>query len=291
MACPVCKFKKINLSIQVKDFEYDINKSATYKQCKSCHSLYRTNPKSLINLKNKHYPKKKYLPLTGSIFYDFFKSVYAKYEKRIILNTIKFKYFNKKFIILDIACGKGFLIKRFSKNSKFMCFGTDLNIKSRKADKVTFIKSKYNNLLLIKKLKPDLIIMNNFIEHIENYKDINNIIACMKKNSALAIITPDAGSHGRSFFNSHWSGYHAPRHKVIFTTKGIRKLFSKNKKITFSQVKIYDPFTNLMSIFNLLKDPNYNFLISKLIKILSSFLYTFYNLKTKNKILFIGKKF
>jgi len=291
MACPVCKFKKTNLSIEVKDFEYDINKSATYKQCKYCFSLYRTNPKSIENLKKKNYPKKKYLPLTGSIFYDFFKSIYAKYEMKIILSTLNFRYFYKKFIVLDIACGKGFLIKRFSKYSNFICFGSDLNIKTRKIDKVTFIKSKYNNLLLIKKLKPDLIIINNFIEHIENYKGINSIIKCMKKNSSLAIITPDADSQGRSFFKSYWSGYHAPRHKVIFTSKGIKKLFYKNKRINFSQVKIYDPFTNLMSIFNLFKDLKYNFLISKFIKIFLSFLYTFYNLRTKNKILLVAKKF
>jgi len=37
---------------------------------------------------------------------------------------------NQKKTILDIACGKGFLLEKLSQNIKFKCFGIDLNIKN-----------------------------------------------------------------------------------------------------------------------------------------------------------------
>ena len=231
MACPICNKEKKNFSIKVKDYEYDLKLEALYSQCKSCKSIYRSHPSKIKKWGKKIYSKKKYLPLKGNIIYDLLKGIYSKYEIKKIAEVLDKNFFKKQSTILDIACGKGYLIRNLSKNKNFKCFGTDINISTTKKDNVNFIKSSYDNINLIKKINPDLIIINNFVEHVENLKNIGKIIHQIKKGSYLIIITTDGNSFSRKKFSNYWSGYHSPRHKVIFNSKSIKKIFSKHKKI------------------------------------------------------------
>ena len=290
MACPICNKEKKIFTIKVKDYEYDLNLVALYSQCKSCKSIYRSNPSKIKKWEKKIYPKKKYLPLKGNIIYDLLKGIYSKYEIKKIAKVLDKNFFKKQSTILDIACGKGYLIKNLSKNKNFKCFGTDINISTTKKDDVNFIKSSYDNINLIKKINPDLIIINNFVEHVENLMSIGKIIHQIKKGSYLIIITPDGNSLARKKFSNYWSGYHSPRHKVIFNSKSIKKIFSKYKKIKFKQIRIYDPFTNVISISNLIKQIKQNFVPADIFKITIFLLYLFVDIRKKNRILMIVKK-
>ena len=158
MACPICKKKDKGFLLKVKDYEYDIKTQALYVQCKSCESIYRDYPKKI---KKEIYIKKKYLPLKGNTIYNFFKHIYAKHEKNKIFESIGKVFFAKPKIILDIACGKGFLIEKFSKDKNLECYGTDINIRTMNKNNVRFVQSSFNNIKILKKLKPDLIIINN----------------------------------------------------------------------------------------------------------------------------------
>ena len=140
MACPICKKLRKNFSIRVKDYEYNVDRSAIYNQCKSCKSIYRSKPKKILKRWKDIYSKKNYLPIKGNIIYDYLKGIYAKYEKSRIINILDKNYFIRKRTILDIACGKGYLIKKFSKNENLKCIGIDANIKTKKDDNTKFIK-------------------------------------------------------------------------------------------------------------------------------------------------------
>ena len=290
MACPICKKNKKNFSIKVKDYEYNLKLEALYSQCKFCKSIYRSHPNKINNLSKNFYPKKKYLPLKGNILYSFLKLIYSYYEVRKIFKVVNKNVFEKQSTIMDIACGKGYLIKNLSKNKNFKCFGTDINISTTKKGNVNFIRSSYDNIKLIKKINPDLIIINNFVEHIENLKNIGKIVHQIKKGSYLIILTADANSLGRQKFSSYWSGYHSPRHKVIFNSKSIKKIFPKNEKIKFKQIGIYDPFTNVISLSNLIKQMIHSFVLADMLKITYFLLYLFVDSRRKNKILMIVKK-
>ena len=290
MACPICKKNKKNFSIKVKDYEYDINFTASYSQCKFCKSIYRSYPNKIDNLNKKFYPKKKYLPLKGNILYGLLKFIYSYYEVKKIFEILDKNFFKKQSTIMDIACGKGYLIRNLSKNKNFKCFGTDININTTKKGNVSFIRSSYDNINLIKKINPDLIILNNFVEHIENLKNIGKIVHQIKKGSYLIILTTDANSLGRKKFSNYWSGYHSPRHNVIFNSKSIKKIFTKLKKIKFKQIGIYDPFTNIVSILNLIKQIMYSFVLADIFKITYFLLYLFVDIRQKNRILMIVKK-
>ena len=291
MACPICKNQSKNFSVYVKDYEYNIKNIALYYQCKYCKTIYRKKPKNIKKKKLRLiYSKEKYLPLKGSIFYDFFKRIYSGYEKKKITKHIGEKFFEKNKTILDIACGKGFLIENFSKYENLKCFGSDININTIKKNNVKFIKASFNNSNLIKKIKPDIIIINNFIEHIENLKDINKIINKMKKKSYLIIFTPDGNSLARKKFLNYWSGFHSPRHKIIFNAKSIKIFFSSFKKISFKQTKVYDPFTNLISFFNILKQIKYKVFLSDIFKIFYFPFFILIDFIRNNRLLIILKK-
>ena len=191
MACPICRGKDKIFSLKVKDYEYNLKAQALYMQCKACRSIYRKHPKKV---KNKIYTKTKYLPLKGNIIYDLLKNVYAEHEKRIIYELLSDNFFKKQRIILDIACGKGFLIKKFSSNKNFHCYGTDINISTTKKWNVNFIRSSFNNMKIVRKINPDLIIVNNFIEHMENPdKVIEKASKILSSNGYICITTGDIG--------------------------------------------------------------------------------------------------
>lgn len=289
MACPICKHKKILYSIKVKDYEYNLKTSAQYNQCNSCETIYRNYPSKIKkNSQKKYYQENNYLPLKGGIAYDFLKSIYAIYEIRKIAYVLSLFKVEK---VLDIACGKGYLIKKIAKNDYNLCFAIDAHIKTKNKDNVKFIKSSFDNYRLIKKIKPDLIIINNFIEHVEDIRKINKIISLMKKKSSLIIITPDANSSGRKIFNSFWSGYHAPRHKNIFTENSLQLLVSKNKKITYSLDKIYDPFSNILSIRNCIKQISLKYLFQNIFQVIFFSFFILVDLFKKNRILMRVEKF
>jgi 2-polyprenyl-3-methyl-5-hydroxy-6-metoxy-1,4-benzoquinol methylase len=282
MACPICKKKNKIFSIKVKDFEYNIYRHAVYIQCKSCKSIYRKHPKKI---EKSIYTKTKYLPLKGNMIYNFLKNIYAEHEKNKISKSLSYNFFHKQRIILDIACGKGFLIEKFSKNRNLRCYGTDVHIQTIKKENVSFIKSSFDNIKLIKKIKPDLIIINNFIEHMENPRNINKIIFQMKRNSYLFIITPDANSCARKKFSVCWSGYHSPRHKTIFNQKSIKKIIAKYKNVNLEQSKIYDPFSNFISISNFMKQVSLKSIIFDIFKIPFFLFFIFTDFSNKNRIL------
>ena len=95
---------------------------------------------------------------------------------------------------------------------------------------------------------------------------------------------------GRKKFSNYWSGYHSPRHKVIFNSRSIKKIFSKLKKINFKQIGIYDPFANVISISNLIKQIMHSFELTDIFKIPYFLLYLFVDIRQKNKILVMVKK-
>ena len=124
-----------------------------------CHIIIR-----ICHCESLRYSSKNYLPIKGNHIYDFLKILLAKYEKSIILSKLNGTFLNKKKTILDIACGKGYLVKEFSSNKIFNCYGIDVNVATKNVSNIEFIKSSYKNTTLIKKVRADLIIINKYFQ-------------------------------------------------------------------------------------------------------------------------------
>ena len=288
MACPICKNTNINNFFSLKDYEYNINSITEYSICELCAIIYRNT-----DIKEEDekllYSKKIYKPVKGGLIYDYFKKINAYYEKYNILKYLSKDNPYKIKTILDIACGKGYLLEEFAKNKKNACFGIDINAKNKKSN-IEFINSSYKNLNIIQNINADTIIINNFIEHIEDLKDLYKILGIMKKNSNMVIITPDTASKARKIFGNCWSGYHAPRHKILFNKNNILKVFTDIKDINIQIYKLYDPFTNIISLSNLTKELKNKFSLKVLLKLIISPLLLFIDIINKNRILVIITK-
>jgi len=286
MACPICKNIDKHHSVSIKDYEYNIKNITKYYFCNGCKAIYRKN---ILNKKEEKelYDKDSYKPVKGGIIYNFLKRINAHYEKHIILKLLSKRQIKNTNKILDIACGKGYLLEQFTKN--FECFGIDINV-NIKNKKIKFFKSSYTNINIIENINPDLIIINNFIEHMEDYTILYKILNIMKYNSTMVIITPDTNSNARKYFKDCWSGFHAPRHKTIFNRKNILKIFNEKNNNYIEIHKLYDPFTNLISINNLLKKLKNEFSLINLFKIMIFPLILFLDIFNKNRIIILIKK-
>ena len=102
-----------------------------------------------------------------------------------------------------------------------------------------------------------------------------NIINSLKKDSIFIIITPNSDSKARIFFKNCWSGYHAPRHKMIFNISNIEQAFNKCKSIDLDTHKMHDPFTNIISFMNLCKELKNSFSLLRFLKLIISFFFSF----------------
>ena len=288
MVCQTCKSKKIKSSFLIRDYEYNFYSASEYSICKKCNLIYRMH-----NIKDEEakvlYSDKIYKPVKGGFIYNYLKKINAYYEKYIILKNILNSKYKEKIIVLDIACGKGYLLEVFAKYKKYICFGVDINSVPDKKN-IKFINADFKDLKIIKNINADIIIINNFIEHLEDINDLYKTIEIMKKGSNMIIITPDTDSKARLFFNTCWSGYHSPRHKTLFNNNNILKLFSHVKDVNLNIYKLYDPFTNLISYNNLIKEFRKNFSVKLLLKILVTPILLFMDLLNKNRILLVIEK-
>ena len=287
MACQICKNETIKDSIKVRDFEYDRNLFATYYTCGFCSTIYRNKLKK--NTIEKLYTKS-YLPISGSLFYDFLKKINAQYEWHIIRKIIKNTFCEKKKIkILDLGCGKGFLLRLIAKTRKYKCHGFDINQKTEKNKNISFYKKSFNDFKAIKKIDPDIIILNNFIEHIEDLSDFKKLVECLNINTYIIILTPNSNTLSCYTFGSYWSGYHSPRHANIFNKKSFA-VFLKCNNLTASIRVMLDPLSLLVSLKNFLSDIKTKFTFYKLFLGLKIFTLVIFNLFAKTRLIVVCNK-
>jgi 2-polyprenyl-3-methyl-5-hydroxy-6-metoxy-1,4-benzoquinol methylase len=247
MVCKLCNSKNFFFLDKIYDFEYDLRLFGNYFFCKNCNTIF----KDLKKFDNKIlYNQNKYIPTSQNIFYSSLKRIYANFEAKKILKHQKILS-NKK--VLDIGCGNAYLLRSLAKLKIAKYYGVDLNIKFKSNKTVKVYKKDLKNFEIIKKINPDILIINNFFEHFQDIRQINQLFRSLKKKTSIIIFTPNLNCKGRKIFKNFWSGYHSPRHFFVFSQKSfliIKKKFSLKIKYTSNY---YDPFTNLISIKNKIK--------------------------------------
>ena len=216
MNCKICSSKKIDNIGEIHDFEYNLFEKAEYLKCLKCKTIFRNE--IFIN-KKKLYPKN-YIPTGSNFFFNFLKNIYSIYEYKKIINKLNLQHSR----ILEIGCGNGYLLKRIANNSNSQCLGIDFGIQSKNFKNLKFLREKIENTDKIRKFKPDIIILNNIIEHLNDFNSIKNLFKVLKKKVKIIVITPDGESSARNKFNLFWSGYHSPRHSFIFPVIRFKRL-------------------------------------------------------------------
>lgn len=204
MKCFNCYSKSIFYLFPSIDF-ISKKKFKIYR-CKKCHIDFPVPRPSKID---KFYPK------NYRDYNQLIKFIFNVFYKKKALSFIKLFKNNKKKTILEIGCGNGFLLKIFKLNG-WKVFGTerknsinyqneiDLNIKDKK------INDFENNFF-------DLILLNNSLEHLVDFRIVKNYLKKkLKKNGLLIINIPSVNSFQYQFGKGDWFHLDVPRHLQLF---------------------------------------------------------------------------
>lgn len=139
----------------------------------------------------------------------------------------------KKGRVLDIGCNIGTFLK-VAKDSGWKCYGIDIKNDAEKECKKAGIKFMRGTVESIRFNKEffDVIIMNDFLEHIPNpNKVMEKVHRMTKKGGIVFIVTPDIGSKLAMILRKRWHHMKPDEHLVYFNRKTIKKFLEAHKFI------------------------------------------------------------
>jgi ubiquinone/menaquinone biosynthesis C-methylase UbiE len=233
--CPACHSEKIQNLFTVPDHEYNVDYRASYAKCLDCLSFFQ-------------------LPMPDPArLSDFYPANYHSFDTNKTLGKLKQKQRLKRLrslvdsnrmILLDYGCGNGTFIKESAKEMPTADFyGYEISSQNEKQilldGRVVLLKGSFEFLLQELPLC-DLITMNHVIEHLPDpWKVLSALQMKLNRNGILEGQTPATDSLEQKIFKKGWSGFHAPRHTVIFSKKGLRKIL---ERAGFAQSQITPAF-------------------------------------------------
>lgn len=139
---------------------------------------------------------------------------------------------SREAVVLDYGCGDGRFIKAAaSRTSGWMFWGFEVATHTERYvapdGRVTIVRGTLDDLL--DALPPcDIVTMNHVIEHLPD--PLSVLTALRARMSAGGIMegqTPAADSLERKVFRTRWSGFHAPRHTVVFSRNGLKQILAR----------------------------------------------------------------
>jgi SAM-dependent methyltransferase len=145
---------------------------------------------------------------------------------------------------LDYGCGDGQFLSYAAQHSPSRrYFGYEIaernEVRQLVSGAVTIVSGDFEFLL---RLLPQcqLITMNHVIEHLPYpIETLTELRAKLAPGGLLEGQTPAAGSLEHRVFRNRWSGYHAPRHTVVFSPVGLRRLLLR---VDFTSVEVGGAF-------------------------------------------------
>jgi SAM-dependent methyltransferase len=220
--CPGCASSEIAASYKIPDHEYDVGYLATYSQCAGCGTLVQTPIPDLEQL-SAFYPAE-YHSFTSA-------GLLAGLKDRARLGRLTSLLSTDRALILDYGCGDGRFIKAAARHSSgFVFWGFEMAASKETYvapdGRVTIVRGSFDDLL---RCLPacDAITMNHVIEHLPDPQAVLSALhGRMKDGAIMEGQTPAADSLERQVFGSRWSGFHAPRHTVVFSRLGLEQVLS-----------------------------------------------------------------
>jgi SAM-dependent methyltransferase len=166
--------------------------------------------------------------------------VHVRHSLRLrrLLNLLK----KDTGVVLDYGCGNGSFIRWASDRARGISFwGYEIADRPRTETygRVTIVTGSVDDLM---NALPscDLVTMNHVIEHLPDPGSV--LRALHQRLNDGAIVegqTPAADSFERRVFGTRWSGFHAPRHTVVFSRAGLTRLMAA---ASFKSVEVTGAF-------------------------------------------------
>ncbi len=220
VSCNLCGLNNYQL-LHIRYFDDKI--PITIVKCDNCGLIY-TSPKLTKQEMEKLYKEN----------YYYFRSNYTStYENRDITKAQeifnRIQKFKKKGSILDIGCGKGWLL-RIAQENNWKTYGLEV---SRYASNYARKKLGLNVLTgtIAEANFPsqyfDIITMLDVIEHLENpLNDLMKLNKILKKDGLLIIETPHIGSIYYKITRKYWVGFNI-FHNYYFSLTTMKKILEK----------------------------------------------------------------
>lgn len=220
--CPACGATVVPEGIGVPDHEYGLSYVARYMECNACGTLFQEPMPTIAQLAG------------------FYPSSYHSMTHAGLLNRIRngmrirrlAKLVEGDGAILDYGCGDGaFLVQAVEQMPHRRFWGFEIADPSETivlaGGAVTLVKGTPADLLAVLPAC-SLITLNHVIEHLpEPYEVVKKLAKKLLPGGVFEGQTPAADSLERSVFGASWSGYHAPRHTVIFSRAGLCRLLER----------------------------------------------------------------
>ena len=132
--------------------------------------------------------------------------------------------------ILDIGCGAGFLLSAFNQK-QYKLYGLENDLEAIKfAQRYgNIIKHDLKDKSFSSKIKFDLIIANQVIEHMKKPENLIQIVKKnIKKNGKFIIGTPDFDCFMARFYKKKFRMLHDKTHISLFSKESLIRFLSKN---------------------------------------------------------------
>lgn len=222
LVCPSCEATVTVNPIRIPDREYGVAWVASYGRCSACGSCFQVPMPELAQLGAFYPPGYHSFGRTGLL-------TRVRFDMRIRrLRTLA----NGNGVVLDHGCGDGsFLLRAAQQMPQHSFFGYEISDRNQIVEllsgRVTLIRGSESDLF---RLLPAcaLITMNHVIEHLPNpVHTLSRLREYLLPNGIIEGQTPAANSLEHRIFGKRWSGYHAPRHTVVFSTTGLRQALER----------------------------------------------------------------
>lgn len=210
--------------ISVPDHEYQTRVRVEYHACASCQSLTQVPMPDADRLASFYVPG--YHSFTAGK-----AGRLARWKHRSRLAGLRPLLRDASEPLLDFGCGGGQFLFAAAQAIPNPLFGFEIaeeEAVDRRCDgRVVLIRGSVDFLVdALPKLR--LVTMNHVIEHLPDpAHTFQRLSERMLPGGIFEGQTPNPASLEHRLFGARWSGYHAPRHTVIFSPAGVRALFAR----------------------------------------------------------------
>lgn len=207
----------------VADHEYALAYRATYGECPACGTLTQTPMPDGQALASFYPPGYHSFSATGALMRVRIAMRVKRLARRLPAGP---------GAILDYGCGGGAFITEVARRFPGRrCFGYEIDsadsIEEREGGRLCIVRGDLRQLWA---RLPDCaaVTLNHVIEHLPDPGAVmTEICSRLTADGIVEGQTPAADSLERRVFGTRWSGFHAPRHTVIFSRSGLRSLLER----------------------------------------------------------------
>lgn len=243
VGCPACGAAEASAPVPVPDREYGLDHVATYATCRGCATVFQ-DPMPAPSELAMFYPED-YHSQTG-------QGPVGRFRHQVRLRRLA-TLGEDEGPVLDFGCGNGaFLLHAAAHRPGREYYGFEIadrpDVVALEGGAVTIVRGDLDALLAT---VPNcrVITMNHVIEHLPDPLAVVSALAGkLEPGGALEGQTPAAGSLEHRLFGTRWSGYHAPRHTVVFSRHGLATLLAGANLVDVSVRGAFNPAALAVSL-------------------------------------------